>query len=107
MDDEIQRGRDVISHGAHRQRETGHEHHGLDTRERVSRRVGVDGGKRPVVARVHGLKHVEHFGTANLTNHDPIRSHAERVSDEISLADGSLSLDVGWARLEPDDVILL
>ena len=37
----------------------------LDARQRVARRVGVDGRERAVVARVHGLEHVERLGAAD------------------------------------------
>ncbi len=55
----------------------GHQHHALDTGDRVAGSVGVAGGHRPVMAGVHRLQHVQRLGAAGLADDDPIRSHAE------------------------------
>ena len=60
------------------------------TRERASRRVGVDRGHRTFVAGVHRLQHVERLAAANLTNDDPVGPHAQRVLDQVALGDFAL-----------------
>jgi hypothetical protein len=76
-------------------------------RQRVARRVGVHGRQRPVVAGVHRLEHVERFLAADLADDDAVGPHAQRVDDELALADRALALDVGRPRLEPRDVLLV
>jgi hypothetical protein len=62
--------------------------------------------KRPVVACVHGLQHVERFAAANLADHDAVGSHAQGVPHEISNGDLALPFDVRRPSLEADDVRL-
>ena len=62
----------------------GHQHHRLDAGERVARRVGVDRRQRAVVARVHGLQHVERLGAADLADDDAVGPHAQRVAHELA-----------------------
>ena len=69
--------------------------------------VGVHGRQRAVVARVHRLQHVERFLAADLADDDAVGAHAEGVHHELALADGALPFDVGRARLEPRDVLLV
>ena len=59
------------------------------------------------MAGVHGLEHVEGFFAAALAEDDALGPHAQRVLDEIALADLALALDVGRARLHAGDVRLL
>jgi len=67
----------------------------------------MDGGQRSLVTCVHRLQHVDGLGPSNLADHDPVGTHAEGVSDEVSDANRSLSFDVRRPRLERDDVALL
>ena len=62
---------------------------------------------RAVVTGVHGLEHVERRGVADLTDDDPVGAHAQAVLDQVADRDRALALDVGRARLEADDVLLL
>ena len=64
-------------------------------------------GQRTVVAGVHGLEHVERFFAAHLADDDAIGTHAQSVDDELPLPDRALAFDVGRARLEPHDVLLV
>ena len=107
MDDQVERRRDLLPDRPHRQVEPGHQHHRLDTRERVARRVRVDRRERAVVAGVHRLEHVERLGAAHLADDDPVGPHAERVADELADRDLALALDVLRARLEPEHVALV
>src|SRR5439155_5012139 len=58
------------------------------------------------MARIHRLKHVERLRPTDLTHDDPVRTHAERVPDEVANRDLAFALDVGWARLETERVAL-
>ena len=57
--------------------------------------VGVDGGHRAVVAGVHGLQHVDRFGTAAFADDDPVGPHAQGVLDEVANRIGPGPFDVG------------
>src|SRR4029450_5845031 len=59
-----------------------------------------------VMASVHALPPVERFLATNLADDDAVRTHTERVDDELPLTNGALALDVGWPCLEPDHVTL-
>ena len=84
VDDQVDRRRDLLADGPHRQVDAGHEHHGLEPGERVARRVGVQRRQRAVVARVHRLQHVERLGAADLADDDAVGPHAQRVADEVA-----------------------
>ena len=106
VDDEVDRGRDLLADGADREVDAGHEDHRLEARQHVARAVGVAGGHRAVVARVHGLEHVQRLARTALPDDDPVGPHAQRVADELADRDLALALDVGRAGLEGDDVLL-
>ena len=95
LHDAVEGGRDLLADGPHRQVEAGHQHQRLEAGQGVAGAVGVDGGERAVVAGVHGLEHVEGLAGTALTDHDPVRPHAQRVFDELADGDGALSLDFG------------
>ena len=59
------------------------------------------------MAGVHGLKHVESFFAAALTETDAVGSHAKRVLDQIALLQLALPFDVGWTRFHAGHVWLL
>ena len=100
VDDQVERRGDLLADRAHGQVVAGHQHHRLDARERVARRVGVHRGERAVVARVHRLEHVQRLGAADLADDDPVGAHAQRVADELADRDLALALDVLRPRLE-------
>ena len=79
LDDEVEGPGDLLADGAHRQVDAGHEHHRLETGQRVARGVGVDGRDRAVVAGVHGLEHVERGAVTDLADDDAVGPHAEGV----------------------------
>jgi len=85
--------------------------HGMDdllqSLDRISRRVGMDGGQRAVVAGVHGLQHVQRFLAADLAHDDPVRPHTEAVDQQLALPNSAISFEVGRARFQTDDVRLL
>ena len=107
LDDQVDGAGDLLADGADRQVHAGHQHHGLETGERVTRGVGVQRRDRAVVAGVHGLEHVEGGGVADLTDDDAVGAHAQRVADQVADRDLALALDVRRAGLEPEHVVLV
>ena len=107
VDHDLERGNDLLADGLVRKVVTRHEHEVLESMERVPRPVGVERGERSVVPRVHGLEHVQHLVPSDLTDHDPVGPHAERVPNQLALRDRSLPLDVGGPRLQAHHVRLL
>ena len=63
--------------------------------------------QRPVVARVHGLEHVQGLSAADLADDDPVGPHAQRVADELANGDLALAFDVLRSGLESEDVTLV
>src|SRR3970040_346066 len=106
VDDEVDRRGDLLADGADREVAAGHEDHRLESGEHVTRRVGVAGGQRAVVARVHGLEHVQRLAGTTLPDDDPVGPHPEGVPDELPDRDRALALDVGWPGLEGHHVLL-
>src|SRR5205814_4013376 len=89
-----------------RQVQVGHQRHGLQARDGVPRTVGVNGGKRAVVAGVHGLEHVERLFAAHLTDDDAVRAHSQSVDHELPRSDGPFAFHVGRAALQAHHVLL-
>ena len=64
------------------------------------------GRERTIVSRIHGLEHVEGLTAADLTHDDAIRSHPERVANQISDRDLAATLDGRRSGLQTYDVWL-
>ena len=107
MHDEVDRRPHLLADGARREFHAGHQHHGFQTRQRVSRTICVDGGQAAIVPRVHGLEHVERFGAANLADDDAIGSHAECIDDQFASGDAASPFDVRRSGLHPHDMFLI
>src|SRR4051794_28702832 len=75
MNDQVDRGRDLLSYGAERQVYAGHQHHRLESGEHVSRGICVASRHRSVMAGVHSLEHVERLATTALADDDAIGAH--------------------------------
>src|SRR6186997_146066 len=88
LDDEVDRRGDLLTDGPQGKVDAGHEDHRLEARQHVARGVGVARGHRAVVARVHGLEHVERLTGTALADDDPIGPHAQGVTDELTNGDG-------------------
>jgi hypothetical protein len=54
------------------------------------------------VPGVHRREHVHHLGAADLTDHQPVRTHSQRLPHQRPQRHLTGSLDVGGARLEGD-----
>src|SRR5215467_13460803 len=105
--DDLNRGRDLLAHGALREVCRAHRDHRLDTHQRIPRRVRVHGRQRAVMTRIHRLQHVERFFASHLADDNAVRTHTQRVNHELTLADGALAFDVWRSRLEARDVRLV
>jgi hypothetical protein len=66
----------------------------------------MDGGKRPVVAGVHCLKHVEHLVTSYFAHNDSIRPHSQTVFHKIPLGDFTRALNIGRSCFETHHMLL-
>src|SRR5215211_3504 len=97
LNDQVHCIGDLLAHGAHRHFEAAHHDHGFEPGDGVARCVGVASGERPIVARVHGLEHVECFGAAALADDDSIRPHTQTVAHEVGGLNLTLAFDVRGA----------
>ena len=66
----------------------------------------MDRNQRSIVARIHGLQHVECFLTADLAHHDSVRTHTQGVDDQLALAHGSFTFQIRRTALQTDNVFL-
>ena len=62
---------------------------------------------RPVVTRVHGLKQIEGFRSADLADDDAFGPHAQAVLDQVTHRDLAYPFEIRRPRLEPHDMGLL
>jgi hypothetical protein len=81
-------------------------HHHIQARHSIARRVGVNRRETTVVARVHGLQHVQGFLAADLSHHNPVRPHTQAIHQELSLSDGAVAFQIGGPCLQPGNVWL-
>ena len=107
LDQQVERARDLLSDRTEGQVDACCQHQRLEAGQRVTGRIRVDRRQRALVARVHRLEHVQGLGAADLADDDPVRTHAQRVPDELADADIALALDVRRPSLERDHVLLL
>lgn len=56
------------------------------------------------MAGVETLKHIDGFSASDFPYYNPIRSHSERSSDQITDGDFSAALGVWPACFQPDEV---
>ena len=107
LHDHADGGGDLAADRGDGHRQAGHADQLLEARDRLARIVGVDGRHRAFVAGVHGLQHVEGFLAAALAEDDALGPHAQRVLDQLALADFALAFDVRRPRLHARDMRLL
>ena len=84
LNHQMQGRRNLFPDRARRQRGAGEQHHRFDSGQRVTWRVGVNRGQRALVTGVHRLQHIERLTGTHFTDDDPIRTHAQRVLDQIA-----------------------
>ena len=107
LNDDVDGRGDLPANGAVGNVQAAHGDHGFQAAQGVARRVRVNGGQRAVVARVHGLQHVQRFFAANLTDDDAVGAHTQGVDDQLALLNRAFALDVGGARFQAHDVVLV
>ncbi len=107
LDDQVDGTGNLLADGLQGQVHAGHQDQGLEPREGLTGRVGVDRRHRSIVAGVHGLEHVEGLTGAALADHDAVGAHPQGVDDQIADVDAALAVDVRRARLEPAHVFLV
>ena len=107
LHDEIERRRQLLADRSDRQIDSGHQHHDLEARQRITRGVRVHRRQRAVVASVHCLQHVERLASTALADQDAVGAHAQRIAHEIADGDRALSFAVGGSDLERYQVRML
>src|SRR5581483_7703518 len=96
----------LLPDGFFRQVHIGHCDHRLQPGDRVSRGVRVNRSHGALVARIHGLQHVEGLLAAHFANDDSVGAHAEAIDQQLPLPNCALTLDIRGARFQTDDVLL-
>ena len=84
LHDHVEGRRDLLADRLERQLDAAGQDERLDARERVARRVGVDRRERAVMARVHGLEHVDRLGATTLADDDAVGPHTQAVPDQVA-----------------------
>ena len=77
LDDDVDRGVDLVADRAIRHVDVAHRAKGLQARERVLGRVRVHRRERALVTGVHRLEHVQRLAAATLTDDDPVGAHTQ------------------------------
>ena len=104
--DQIEAPVDLISDRVVRQADPRHQGEGLQPSQRIDWRVRVHGGQRPVVTGVQRREQVERLAAPDLADHDPVRAHPKRVSEQVTDRHLATALDARGPTLEPHDVRL-
>jgi len=95
LHEQVDGRRYLLADGAHPHIRVGHADHDFEAAQSIAGRVGVNRGERTIVARVHGLQHVQRLFRANLAHDDAIGAHAQGVDDELPDVDGADALHIG------------
>ena len=66
------------------------------------RAVRMHGAAAALVTGVHRCQQVHHLGTAHLTDHEPVRAHPQRLTDQRAHRDLAPPLEIGRPRLHAD-----
>ena len=106
LDDQVDRRGDLLADDLERHIHTRHHRHRLHTRDRVTRRVGVQGRQGAVVAGVHRLEHIHRLTAAALADHHSFGAHTQRVDHQVANRDATAAIRFGWFGLEAHDVLL-
>ena len=59
-----------------------------------------------IMTRVHSGKHIKCFAAATLTYHDPVGTHSESVSHQITNGDRTFTFHVSWPSFKSEHVLL-
>jgi len=72
-----------------RPREPAERPQGLHASRNIGSGIGMDGPAAALVAGIHCCQKVTDLGSAYLTYHQPVRTHAQGLTDQVSKADRS------------------
>ena len=67
----------------------------------------MQGRSGTAVTGVHGGQQVHHLRAAALTDHEPIRTHTQRLHDQLTQPDFARALGVGGAGFESNNLFML
>src|ERR671918_3214343 len=93
VNNDVDSGGDLLANRSNGKLYAGHQDHGFEPGQDITRGVGVDRRDAPLVTGVHRLEHVQSLRSPRLTDDDPVGAHAERVADEVAGGDFTLALD--------------
>src|SRR5204862_7241257 len=79
----------------------------LEPGDDVSRTVGMDGPTPTLVAGVERRQELANLRPSSLTQDQSVGAHAQRLANQGGQGDLAGPLDVGWSRLQPDDLRLV
>ena len=66
--------------------------------------VGVHRARAAVMTGVQRGEQIDHFGSPDLADHDPVGSHSQRLADKLAHGDLADTLDIGAPRHQLDQV---
>src|SRR4030081_3740543 len=107
LNDQVDGRADRLANSARREGLAGLQHQRLQADQALLRVVGVQGRHGPILARAHGLEHVQSLTTTTLTDDDAVGTHTQTALDQLANRYRALAFDVGRAGLELDPVRLL
>ena len=107
LNDQVHSRRNLGADRLKRHLDTCHRNHVFQTRAGITCRVRVDCRHRSVMARVHGLQHVDHFLTTGFTHDDAVRTHPQRVAQTVALGHFAFAFHIRGAAFHPADMHLL
>src|SRR6266498_4281235 len=67
----------------------------------------MQGSKRPIMARVHRLQHIQRLTAATFTHDDTVWAHTQGITNQISNGYYASSIGVGDLCFHTQDMILL
>src|SRR5436190_16867024 len=102
MDDDIDRPQDLTDHGG--PTEPSQCAKGHQTSWYVAGRVRVYGRCAALVTGVQCDEQLGHLGAAELADNQPIRTHPQRLPDQLPQTNRALALHIRRPRDQPDDV---
>ena len=107
LDDEVDRVGDLARDRFLGHLDVRHHDHVFHTREAFARGVAVQRRHRAVMAGVHRGEQIEALRSTNFAQDDAVRTHTQRVDDEVANGDRALALEVRRTGFERQPVRLL
>ena len=106
LDDDIDRRSDLFPDRIGRKLKSRHHHHILHTGKGITGIVGMAGRQRSVMARVHGLQHIQRFGSAAFPHDDPVGTHTQSIDHQIPNGDPPLPFDVRRPGFQGNQILM-